>query len=297
MFHPRHRSSVQIRFLAAAALAGVTLLAARPAAAEWITGVSAADPLVLSDDFEAPVGPGNGYTLGQSPVDVGPWEGTTGTTGNNYNEVTAGNGGQVSSMAGHLSSTTTMYYTDPHHSAATDYYFDFDYLPGVNSEYDRYSNNAYKQLVLNDTNGGKGVLVFGVTDDNDPSNPNRYYVRIGGSTVETYYGSPITGADTTKVQLFLHSVNAANKQWEYTLYLDGQRVADAVAFDTTVTGASKANQARFQSKWQDNALTSVDNFNWRTDGFVRPIPEPGTMGLMLLGAVIAASQRRRRAVK
>ena len=54
MFHPRHRSSVQIRFLAAAALAGVTLLAARPAAAEWITGVSAADPLVAASDEPDP---------------------------------------------------------------------------------------------------------------------------------------------------------------------------------------------------------------------------------------------------
>ncbi|MHB1156131.1 MAG: PEP-CTERM sorting domain-containing protein [Phycisphaerales bacterium] len=271
-------------------LAGALLVGlSQQVQAEYITQTGS---VVLSDDFEAPVGPGTGYAIGQSPVDIGPWNGTAGTTGDNNTQVVASNGGQMAQLTGKFSTTTSMSYTDATGGIAKDYYYDLDYLPGIDTAVNRYASGPGKYMVLTDSSGGKRVLEFGVTDDNDPTDPNRYYVIVSNSTTRTYYGNTVVANQAAKVQLFLD--NTGSQQWAYTLYLDGQLLANAVAFNTTGSGAGKANVLAFGLKWQDGFTTSVDNFNWRTDGFARAIPEPTSLGLAGIGAMALMMARSRR---
>ncbi|MFA7235267.1 MAG: PEP-CTERM sorting domain-containing protein [Phycisphaeraceae bacterium] len=259
-----------------------------PALPSWAAYVTQTGPVVLSDDFEAPVGPGTGYTIGQSPVDIGPWGGTAGTTGNNNTQVVAGNGGQMAQLTGVYDKAAGMNYRDTA-GGVKDYYYDFDYLPGIDTAVNRYGSGPTKNMVLSDSGGAKKVLEFGVTDDNDPANPNRYYVVVSNSTTRIYYGNTVVANQATKVQLFLD--NTGSQQWAYTLYLDGQLLANAVVFDTTGSGAGKADTLAFLLNWQDSFTTSIDNFNWRTDGFARAIPEPTGLGLMGIGALCMGIRR------
>lgn len=275
----------------AASLVSIGLLPVAVQAA-YVTGVSSS-PIILTDDFETPISGGTGYNLGASPVDIGPWDGTAGISGNNYTTTVSGNGGQVMQVVARYSSSTNITYIAPQHPKSS--YIEFDIKPGINSTV---RTGDSKTWSLYDSNGGKTVMTFGITRSSDANHPNTIYVLTPTATagvLQTTYYDVVDGSEFVKVniQLTAITVNATVKDWSYNLWLDNQLITSSpVLFSTLGNGASQADKGAFSFVWQDSAVTQIDNFSWKTDGFTRPIPEPASLGLLGLSCVLILGTRQ-----
>lgn len=285
-------------------LSGVLAVFTFTASPTWGAFVEGPAPVVLSDDFEEIVSsPDNLYEIDDSPVADGPWDGTSATSGNEYAVITArpdAQGGQAAAYRGKLSAQGSMEYNDLVNNAGpTEYFIDFEWLPEPNDR-NRLGRGMFNRFQLADSNGARRVMQLAAAPVY-PNNPaadavdsdafNELIVTTGDGDLNL---GEISATEFSQIHLQLTPVDVANNgSWSYSLWVNGVLEVDGQTFTQITGNAAKANQVKFVSKWQDNALSYVDNFNIRTDGFATPIPEPGTLGLAAVGGALMLVRRKR----
>nr|WP_314446946.1 DUF4394 domain-containing protein [uncultured Sphingomonas sp.] len=290
--------------LAAPLLIAASLVAASPASAETVFGLTSSSTIVTFDSASPGVvtstspitGLGTGVTL--RGIDFRPADNqlyALGTNGNLY-RLTASGGSYTATDLGALT-------TAPDGSS-----FGFDFNPTVDRI--RVTSDTNQNLRVNQTVSPPGVTVDGVLTLNGTSDIDligaAYTNSLAGATTTTLYGlDAFTDA-------LVRSTNA-NAGTYVNTNLDGGLfgplgvtfgASDAVGFDISgFTGAGffSLNDGFFSIDLNTGAASRIGTLG--SGSLVglsigAPVPEPGTWALMLLGfAAIGTALRRRSPVR
>ncbi|NJC04348.1 hypothetical protein GGQ97_000141 [Sphingomonas kaistensis] len=289
-----------MRNACAASLLIAASLAAAPASAETVVGLTGAGTIVTFDSAtpgtitstSTITGLGTGVSL--RGIDYRPNDGqlyALGTNGNLY-RLTASGGTYTATNLGALT-------TAPDGSS-----FGFDFNPTVDRI--RVTSDTNQNLRVNQTVTPPAVTVDGVLTLNGTSNIDligaAYTNSVFGATTTTLYGlDAFTDA-------LVRSTNANAGTYVNTNLNGGLfgplgvsfSTADLLGFDISgATGAGffNLNDGFYSVDFNTGAATRIGTIGAGSliGISVAPVPEPGTWAMMLLGfAVVGASLRRRR---